>query len=291
MIPNKTDAITKFPFHGWVGLILVVLTWTLNWSLQGLRTHLLFFPLWVGFCLAIDALTFFRKGDSLLKRNPRAYIGLFFISALGWWIFEIINLRTQNWSYLGKGLFSGSEYDFYASLSFSTVIPAVFGTAELAGTFNWIKRIPPGIEISMQQKTLLRILGLGVLMFVLMMAWPRYFFPFVWLSVFFIIEPLNVWLGNRSLAMEISKGDWRPVSSLFVGVMVCGFFWEMWNYFSYPKWIYHIPFVDFARIFEMPLLGYGGYLPFSLELFALYHLMLGLGKRRDLYNYVQIIQI
>jgi hypothetical protein len=26
----------------------------------------------------------------------------------------------------------------------------------------------------------------------------------------------------------------------------------------------------------MPLLGYGGYLPFSLELFAIYHLIVGL---------------
>jgi hypothetical protein len=30
----------------------------------------------------------------------------------------------------------------------------------------------------------------------------------------------------------------------------------------------------------MPILGYGGYLPFSMELFALYHLVVGLlGKR------------
>ena len=29
-----------------------------------------------------------------------------------------------------------------------------------------------------------------------------------------------------------------------------------------PKWVYFVPFVDFAHIFEMPLLGYLGYLPF-----------------------------
>jgi hypothetical protein len=54
--------------------------------------------------------------------------------------------------------------------------------------------------------------------------------------------------------------------------LLTAFFWEFWNYWAYPKWIYTIPFVDFWHIFEMPLLGYGGYLPFSLELFAFYQL-------------------
>jgi hypothetical protein len=59
---------------------------------------------------------------------------------------------------------------------------------------------------------------------------------------------------------------------------MCGFFWEMWNFFSYPKWVYHIPFFDFLRVFEMPILGYGGYIPFALELFALYHLLNGFSR-------------
>jgi hypothetical protein len=29
------------------------------------------------------------------------------------------------------------------------------------------------------------------------------------------------------------------------------------------------------HVFEMPLLGYGGYLPFALELYAIYHLIVG----------------
>jgi hypothetical protein len=54
-----------------------------------------------------------------------------------------------------------------------------------------------------------------------------------------------------------------------LGALICGFFWELWNYYSYPKWIYHTPGAEFLRIFEMPLLGYGGYLPFAWELYAL----------------------
>jgi len=38
-----------------------------------------------------------------------------------------------------------------------------------------------------------------------------------------------------------------------------GLFWELWNYYSLPKWYYTIPYVDFWRVFEMPILGYAGY--------------------------------
>ena len=33
---------------------------------------------------------------------------------------------------------------------------------------------------------------------------------------------------------------------------------------------------NWLHVFEMPLQGYGGYLPFALELFAMYHLIVGL---------------
>ena len=69
---------------------------------------------------------------------------------------------------------------------------------------------------------------------------------------------------------------------LAVGCLVCGFFWEMWNVLSYLKWIYHVPFVGVLHVFEMPLLGYLGYIPFSWELFALYHLVVpSCGFRSD----------
>ena len=37
------------------------------------------------------------------------------------------------------------------------------------------------------------------------------------------------------------RGDWRPWMSLWLGGLLCGFFWEMWNLWSFPKWIYHVP--------------------------------------------------
>lgn len=280
---------TNLPLHGWFGLILVALFWFLNWSLPGPRTQWGFFGLWVGYCLLVDALVYLRKGSSLLTRSARAYLATFFISVVGWWLFELFNWRTGNWTYIGRELFTNWEYGLLASLSFSTVMPAVFGTAELVGTFTWLRNLKPGPKIKPTNKTMITSFAAGWLMLALLVVWPGYFFPFVWLSVYFMLAPLNVWLGHRSLTERVSKGDWRPVIALWLGGLTCGFFWEMWNFYAFPKWVYHVPYVDFARIFEMPLLGYGGYLPFALELFALYHLVVGLaGKKRD-WTYIQIL--
>ena len=277
-----------FPVHGWFGLVLVAIFWTLNWSLPGMRTHWGFFPLWLGYCLTVDALVFARKGSSLLSRNARAYVKLFLVSAPAWWLFELLNLRTQNWFYLGRDSFTGLQYFVLASLSFSTVMPAVFGTAELVSTFKWLGRVPRGPRIVATRRTSLGFFVAGWLMLGVLLVWPRCFFPFLWISVYFILEPINFWLKNRSLMKYTGVGDWRPVLALWIGCLICGFFWEMWNYYSYPKWIYQVPFVDFLRIFEMPVLGYGGYLPFALELFALYHLVMGLLRQEESRDFIEI---
>jgi hypothetical protein len=91
----------------------------------------------------------------------------------------------------------------------------------------------------------------------------------VWLSIVFLLEPINLWLGRGHFLQHLRQGDWRMVASLSLGALICGFFWELWNYYSWPKWIYHTPGAEFFHIFEMPLLGYGGYLPFAWELYAL----------------------
>ena len=278
----------RWPLHGWVGLALVAVFWTLNWSLSGLWTHWGFFPMWLGYCLTVDALVLRRKGSSMLARNPRAYVALFVVSAPAWWLFELLNWRTGNWIYEGRELFTDLQYFVLASLSFSTVIPAVFGTAELVGTLGRLERIGPGPVIAPTPRTLLVCFVLGWLMLVSLLRWPGYCFPFLWASLYLILEPVNGWLRNRSLLQHTATGDWRPVLALSAGCLICGFFWEMWNFYSYPKWVYRVPFVDFLRVFEMPLLGYLGYIPFSWELYALYSLVAGLRKREDAPAFVQL---
>ena len=279
---------STFPAYGWLGLGLILLFWTFNWALTGLRTHWGFFPLWLGYCLTIDGLVRWRTGSSLLTRSPRRYLGLFLVSAPVWWIFEVLNVRTQNWSYVGAEAFSPLAYAFWTTLSFTTVIPAVFGSAELFASFGFVKRLPRGPLVGTDRRTTLLFFGAGWIMLAVMWIWPRIFFPFIWLSLYFILEPINIWLGNRSLADWTRKGDWRPVIALWLGVLLTAFFWEMWNYYSYPKWVYHVPWGNWPHIFEMPLLGYGGYLPFALELYAIYHWIAGaLGGKKT--HYIRVM--
>lgn len=259
-----------------VGVALMLILWALNWGWSGAHTHYLFFGLWLGFCLTVDGLTVWRTGTSPLTRNWRRYLSLFIFSAPVWWLFEAINQHLHNWQYIGTGNLSRLEFSAWATLNFMTVIPAVLGSAELARSFSFIERLPLGLRIPPTRPVTISFFIGGWLMLALMWQFPRLFFPFVWISIYFILEPLNIWLGNHHLALSTGKGDWKPVLSLWVGVLICGFFWEMWNYYSDPKWIYTIPWGDGIRIFEMPLLGYGGYLPFSLEIHAMTSFLAGL---------------
>jgi hypothetical protein len=255
----------------WVGLLLVAIFWPLNWLLPDdtRRTSYLFFPLWLGYVLVIDGLVLIRSGSSILTRSRKEFILTFLASAPAWWLFEVINWRTRNWEYLGGEVFTGLQNFLLSTLCFSTVMPAVFETAELVRTFHWLGQFPKGLRLRPTSSMAAGLLAAGLSMLALTLLWPRFFYPLVWGAVFLILEPLNVFCGRRTFFHWLQRGDWRPVVALSAGALVCGFFWEMWNYFSYPKWIYHTPGAQFLHVFEMPLLGYLGYLPFSWELYAL----------------------
>jgi hypothetical protein len=259
--------------HFWLGLALIAVAWTLSWSLSGLRTHYLFFPLWLGYVLVVDALVLRRRGTSLLRRAPGGFALLFAASVPGWWLFEALNGRVRSWIYLGGDELSTLEYYVFASLSFSTVVPAVFETAELVRSWSWTERLAAGPPLRLGARPGLCFF-LGALMLALLLAWPRLCYPLLWLALLFLFDPLCAWLGKRSLSAQLVRGDWRQPVALALGALVCGFFWELWNWRSYPKWVYDTPGVEFAHLFEMPLLGYFGYLPFGLELFAFTHLLL-----------------
>jgi len=112
----------------------------------------------------------------------------------------------------------------------------------------------------------------GAAMVALSLVFPRQAFPLVWLGVFFFLDPITRSLGAPSLSLAVSRGDWSGVGALMLAGLTCGVLWEGWNFWSMPKWVYVIPYVDRFRVFEMPVPGYGGYLPFALEIYALVQL-------------------
>jgi len=261
-----------------VGLALVTAFWWLSWHRVGGPTARgwLFFGLWLGYILVVDGLCLWRTGTSPSSRGWRAWLVLFIVSAPAWWLFEFFNRYLGNWEYLGVATYGRLDHAFFSTLSFTTVVPAVFTTAELLASFGLPATLTRWPAVPATAPRLTAWIALGWLLLGGVIAAPQWFFPATWLAVFFILDPINHLSGRPAVAARVARGDWRLVALLGAAALVCGFFWELWNLYSWPKWIYHVPYVGFLKVFEMPLLGYLGYIPFGLELYALYHFLLGL---------------
>jgi hypothetical protein len=272
----------RFPIYGVVGFSLCLLAWSASWLRVEPLYRYSFFPLWFGYILSMDALVVARHGTSLLLRMRARYVLFFLFSSAFWWAFEGLNVPVQNWHYILDQPYSQLAYFLIASLNFSTVLPAVMETAEFLSTFKLLH--PRLLEDTLGSRLpipiLLGIEALGVISFILPWFFPQYCFGLIWLCLALILDPINHFLGRKSALAHIAARDWRffvlPLAGLW-----CGFFWEMWNYYALPKWYYTIPFLGFWKVFEMPLLGYIGYLPFALELFAMYQFVLLLTRQRN----------
>jgi hypothetical protein len=265
------EARRRFPHRGYAGSGLIAIGWYLAWvrpdGFQFLWEHS-FLLLWIGYNLVVDALNWSRTGTSLMTRNRAAYLGMFALSIPGWWLFEFLNLYVQNWHYVLNRPMGDFEYAVRTSIDFSVVIPSVLATAEWWGSSRFLAGSSRWKSIAVTRRRLAVYLLLGIGMLVAVITLPRYCFPLVWVSLFFIFDSLNSFLGTPSLSGFLERGNWRPVIALSLGALTCGFFWEMWNWNSLAHWEYSVPFVHRFQIFAMPLLGYAGYLPFGLECVA-----------------------
>jgi len=269
---------TPFPWWGWLGLLSGLFFWVLAWNrfpwFRSFQPHT-FTPLWLSFIGVINALSFKRKGSCLITKRRGYFLLLFPASAVFWWFFEYLNRFVQNWQYVGVRYGPG-EYLLYATLSFSTVLPAVMSMREYLLTYPRLQQgfqtyIPIGIFRSRQTAAFLALLGgagLG-----LTGVWPNYLFPLLWLGPLMILIYLQIHSGKSHMLAGLERGDWRLIVSSALAALICGWFWEMWNFYSLAKWQYSIPYVDRFRIFEMPLLGYAGYLPFGLQCAAVSELL------------------
>jgi hypothetical protein len=272
-----------------LGVLLNGVAWVSVWAQIGPLAHYSFFPLWLGFILIVDAITEARSGTSLWRRGALQFVLLFVVSAPFWWYYERLNVRVGNWHYRTDHAYSTAAYIFWASLAFCTVIPAVLAVTELIKTFttdddtvaSWTRLSWPAA---------LAIVALGVGTLALSLIWPRWFFPFLWLSLVVILDPINAAAGEESIIGRLRAGAWHGIVRLMLAGLVCGFFWEMWNEWSLPKWSYTVPYVGFGKIFEMPILGYGGYLLFALEIFAAYQFVRVITRRWRLFpdRYVRL---
>ena len=144
--PQREGADAKrnfpFPWWGYIGIAAGIVSWCLAWTrfkwAALIQMHT-FTPLWISYIVFINALTFQRSGACLMIQNPLGFIALFPVSALFWWFFEYLNRFVQNWYYIDAGQYTPLTYFLLASVSFSTVLPAVLSTRGYLLTFPFFK--------------------------------------------------------------------------------------------------------------------------------------------------------
>ena len=273
-----------FPLWGWVGVVWMCVFWVIAWTrfpvFEWIQSYT-FTPLWLGYILTVNALCYMRVGRCMVTHRRRELCCLFLVSAGFWWFFEYLNRYVNNWYYEGVPHPSDLHYIVSATLSFSTVLPAVAGTYEWLWTFprlyqglnrwrRWRLRNPKAFG------GLLVLVG-GVTLF-LLGIYPHWLYPLLWLSPLFILVGGQLLTGRCLLFAALNRGDWRRSYLLSLSGLLCGFFWELWNWLSVARWCYSVPHVQVLHIFEMPLLGYAGYLPFGVECGVVIMVVLGRGS-------------
>ena len=261
----------RLPMWGVLAIAWTLAWWLLAWTrwewFAPLQRYT-FFPLWLGFIVTMNALVQRRTGSCFMRRHPGAWLGLFAASSACWWTFEWLNRFVENWHYLNAQDFSAAEYAVHATFCFSTVLPAVAAVAEWLGTYpRWQARMAAGPAWPWMARpaTAFALAAFGVASLVGTGARPTWFYPALWVSPLALLLALPLLLRQGGLAHEIAAGDWRRAGTWMIAALACGFFWELWNWHSAAKWIYTVPGVERWHLFEMPLLGYAGYLPFGLE--------------------------
>lgn len=269
-----TSPRARFPIHGMLGAALVVVGEALIVVRLRPASDFYFPFVWLGYTLLLDGAVYRQTGHSLFSSARRYWLLLFPISSAFWWLFELFNGAVHSWYYVGGDAYTGAGYVLFASIDFATVLAAVWTSAHFVSCLVPDRRGEQGPEGPVPAWLLGASAVAGMACIVLPVAAPRYFFGGLWLCLFLLLDPINCALGRPSMLRSIWHRRWRLPLSFALGALMCGFFWEGWNYWSMPKWLYNIPYVGFWHIFEMPLLGWAGYLPFGLELFAMTNFVL-----------------
>ena len=234
---------------------------------------------WWSFILVMDSVNFRIRKVSPLSESTQGFLFSAFISVFVWLIFELFNLRLRNWHYHDLPSHFIERWLGYF-IAFASVIPAIREIACFIEEFLKKKSLAL-FRVKVTPRFLKFCVLLGVLFMLLTISWPRLFFPLVWLCFIFLLEPLNFWLKNATFLADQEKKDWARIWSWVLAGLAAGIFWELWNSFAGSHWEYSLPYLNFWRIFHMPVFGYTGFMPFALEIFAFYQLFTGIQKKLE----------
>lgn len=257
--------------YGKVGLLIIVAAEILLF-LKVEPFTVYFTPMvWTGYILLIDSLVYRIRGESFLSRRFVQFLALLPLSIGFWYIFEFYNLFLKNWHYVGL-----PENKFWRYLgyfwSFATIWPAILLTYELLVSLRLFqpKRLIHRSELSKKFLTFSITIGSAFLLWPLVFPSPYLAAP-VWLGFVLLLDPLNYWWGEKSIFKDWATGKRQTLYTLFASGLICGILWEFWNYWAKAKWKYTIPVAGNFKIFEMPAIGYLGFLAFACEVYVMYN--------------------
>lgn len=235
------------------------------------------YPLaWYPTLYLMDAAVASRGGRFFLLGRPAFLASALLWSIPFWLLFELFNLRLENWYYVFLPRDPASRWAGIA-LSFATVIPAVLAAERLLGALGLARgaRISP-VRVATRASRALQLAGAAMLL--LPLASPRVFFPLVWGGVVLVVDP---WVRARdparSLLADLERGEPGRILRLLAGGLGIGLVWETFNVAARGKWIYTVPGLEDLKLFEMPALGFLGFPFFALEAFAVWQALVVAG--------------
>jgi hypothetical protein len=266
--------VRTLPRYGWFGLLVMLV------SEAGMLARIDPFyhwhtPIaWTGYILFADAVVWRRRGASWLRNCPAELLFIACVSAPLWLLFEFYNKYSiHNWYYVGLPDLLLLRYVGYV-WSFATIFPAIFETADLVSSARDRRAPPDRLDVPVPEQ-LSAAAWLAVALGALMIAVPivvhsTYLAAPVWLGFILLLDPLNARAGDESILGDLRRHRTARLVNLLAAGLVCGLLWEFWNYWGGTKWIYNVPILPSVKVFEMPILGFGGFPPFAVECFAMY---------------------
>ncbi|MGZ5575548.1 MAG: mechanosensitive ion channel protein MscS [Methylobacter sp.] len=286
--PPPKPAPASFPVWFWLGAALTLFFWWLMWTRVTPFDDLVYYaftPLWWGFILALDGLVYRRSGGySLLATRPKILLISAAVSIAGWCYFEYFDyFALGNWYYpnTADGVMPLSHVTVVLLflIAYTTVWPAIFEWYTLLNTFPCLAgRYSNGPKIALPGGLLL---WGGLFLIFAVVFFPYPLFWGMWVGPLAVFSGQLIRKGIWNPFTPMAEGNWGPVLLVAISSLCNGFFWELWNWGSNADpllpatnpnyWVYDIPYVNVIHIFaEMPLLGYIGYLPFGILVWAVF---------------------